>query len=477
MNVLFIYYDVNSSEPARYACGIGSLSSYIKKFGHTTDLVYFKSYSDLDSVYEKLDTQHFDIIAISATTSGFSTVNRMVLSIRNKYHEAFIILGGSHVSILPDSINEIEGVDGVCVGYGEEPLLRLLEKMKEGKSYLKTPNFWFKENGEVIKNDKLEFPRDWDPYFDFDRELFDKELFRLNKTPYYFSRGLLGNKVFEYICCRGCPYSCTFCAAPLIKTWGVGKGWINFPSPRRVIDKIKADVEKYNLTGVAFHDDVFTFNKRWFLEFARLYHKEINLPYACNSRVGVMEEEIADALIMSNCKLIITGIESGNDFIRLNVANRNISKEKIIESLGHLKNNDILIGINNMIGFPNETFDQFMDTIELNADVNPYRSNASVFYPYPGTSLFDYCVKNKLISIDNNGQIIERNETILRFADFPHEQIIRISKVFHLLVMYQRFINKVFGKNSILSLRYTEPLMSRVSQLFLSVYLVLRKYI
>ncbi len=46
MKVLFVYYDVNSSEPARYACGLGALSAYIKKHGHDTHLSYIKTEND-----------------------------------------------------------------------------------------------------------------------------------------------------------------------------------------------------------------------------------------------------------------------------------------------------------------------------------------------------------------------------------------------------------------------------------------------
>ncbi len=78
------------------------------------------------------------------------------------------------------------------------------------------------------------------------------------------------------------------------------------------------------MTGFAFHDDVFTFNKRWFLRFAELYTKELRLPYACNVRVGTFDGPIMEALVESNCKVVITGIESGNDYIRNKVANRKL---------------------------------------------------------------------------------------------------------------------------------------------------------
>ena len=54
MKVLFVYYDVNSSEPARYACGIGALSAYVKRHGHDTHLSYIKTEDDYEILKKKI---------------------------------------------------------------------------------------------------------------------------------------------------------------------------------------------------------------------------------------------------------------------------------------------------------------------------------------------------------------------------------------------------------------------------------------
>jgi radical SAM superfamily enzyme YgiQ (UPF0313 family) len=160
--------------------------------------------------------------------------------------------------------------------------------------------------------------------------------------------------------------------------------------------------------------------------------------------------------------MIITGIESGNDFIRKEVANRNVSSRKIFEALGRVQDAGIELAINNMIGFPGETFDQFMDTLNMNAVIGPKRANASIFYPYPGTQLYKTCIEKNLISEHKTGDLKERAQTILEFADFPKKQIERISFVFFPLVIYQRMVYKLFGLDSIFSIKYTEPIISRI---------------
>jgi len=475
VKVLFVYYDVNSSEPARYACGLGALSAYIKKYGHDTQLSYIKTEDDYGILKEKITEYKPDLIGISATTSGFLSVNDLSCYIKSIAPGTVLILGGSHVSITPDDIVSLKNVDGVCIGYGEKPLLQLITFMENGGDYFGTPNFWFRKNGNIVKNEKLPFPDSWDEYFDFDRELFFEELDRLNSNPYGFGRGLLGSRVFEYILCRACPFACDFCAAPLIRTWGTGKGWLGHPSPEAVVKKLKDDKERYQLTGFAFHDDVFTFNKRWFIEFAELYKKELRLPYACNLRVGTFDGPVLGALIESNCKMAIAGIESGNDYIRNKIANRRLSHDHIITSLTNLKESGISLYINNMIGFPEETFDQFVDTININAIIGPKRSNASVYYPYPGTKLYSKCIKDGIIEPHRIDVKEERFNTVLNLAGFPKKQIERIAPVFHLLVIYQRLVYKLFGLKSRLSIKHTEPVISFLSSIFLKMFFRTRK--
>jgi hypothetical protein len=54
VKTLFVYNDVNSSEPARYACGISSLSVYVKKFGRETLLAYVQTVNDCALFKEKI---------------------------------------------------------------------------------------------------------------------------------------------------------------------------------------------------------------------------------------------------------------------------------------------------------------------------------------------------------------------------------------------------------------------------------------
>ena len=58
-------------------------------------------------------------------------------------------------------------------------------------------------------------------------------------------------------------------------------------------------------------------------------------------------------------------LESGNDFIRNTVMNRNISKEMVVRSFGLAKKYGIEVSASVIIGLPFETEEMIKDTIRL----------------------------------------------------------------------------------------------------------------
>lgn len=212
--------------------------------------------------------------------------------------------------------------------------------------------------------------------------------------------------------------------------------------------------------------------KNGFLEWAELYKKELNLPYVCNLRVGTFDDEIIEKLVATNCTMAIVGIESGNEKVRNEIANRRMTNKKITSSLLKLKKAGINVYTNNMIGFPGETFEQFMDTLNINAIIAPKNANLSVFYPYPGTELYNKCVEEKIINLEET--VVERHKSILSLYGFPKKKIERIAESFYPLVRYQRLVIKWFGAESLFSVKYTEPVMSPILKVLLSVYRIFK---
>jgi radical SAM superfamily enzyme YgiQ (UPF0313 family) len=88
-----------------------------------------------------------------------------------------------------------------------------------------------------------------------------------------------------------------------------------------------------------------------------------------------------------------------------------------------------------MIGIPSGTIDDDLATLEFNIRCNPTYSWVSIYQPYPGTVLGDYCVKNGYYTGDYSDLASNFFDTsFLNFSEGYKEQLECLQKVFALCV-------------------------------------------
>ncbi|GAH28191.1 unnamed protein product, partial [marine sediment metagenome] len=97
-----------------------------------------------------------------------------------------------------------------------------------------------------------------------------------------------------------------------------------------VIDEIYTVTKKYQSDLVWLTDETFTMKKSRILDFCEKYNK-VNLPFAVETRVDTVNEEILKALKQAGCVLLCMGIESGVDRIRNGIYNKGVSREQIVK--------------------------------------------------------------------------------------------------------------------------------------------------
>lgn len=223
-----------------------------------------------------------------------------------------------------------------------------------------------------------------------DYELFNYET--LVDTTYFKRLVIMAN--------RGCPYNCTYCCNHTFRELYPNKNkYVRFRSVDKVINEIEYGLNKYPfLKEVRFFDDNLTLNKSWFRELAQKYRKMIGLPYSTNDRVNHINEEVVSLLKDSGCYFVEFGIESGNARIREETMKRGISEEQITNAFYLCRKHGIKTSAFNIIGVPGETFSTVLDTIKLNARVNPNWGYIFYFHPYVGTKLYQLVKEKGLLS-------------------------------------------------------------------------------
>jgi len=437
MNILFYYVDTESSSGLYTGLGIASLSGYLKKYNHITDLIYYRSKSDLEYGLKKIHDTSPTIIGFYSTSVGFNTVKDISYHIRKVYPHIYQIYGGIHTTLNPESIYDISTIDAICVGYGEVPMLRFVEKIENGSDNCNIEGLWIRPSQNqisiIVKNSAY-FP-DIPPveFLNFDYDIY------LNEFKRFTDYDLTSFKL-EVIFNRTCPFKCTFCSNQnLIKILG-NKNFI--PSPEESISFLEKTLYKFRINYIKIHDDIITMNNKWFRSFVSLYAEKIGIPFTCNLRAGTFNDEDIKLLKKANVAKVWIGLESGNEFIRNVIMNKNISNVQLRKSMEILKKNDLNVFTQNIIGVPFESPKRFIDTIKLNAELNPAHSYLSVFYPYPKTKLHKLCLHENIKFLKQSDDFKEREEAILDLPEFSPNKVHFYFKNFQKLINYQKRRNK-----------------------------------
>jgi radical SAM superfamily enzyme YgiQ (UPF0313 family) len=112
----------------------------------------------------------------------------------------------------------------------------------------------------------------------------------------------------------------------------------------------------------------------------------------------------------AGCTKVDIGIESGNQRV-LDLIKKDITLEQVRMAVRTLKRCGMFWSGFFMFGFPTETEEEVYDTLNFLHELKPDSANISIFTPYPGTSLYDMCVENGLIS------------NSLDYAQYSHQNV------------------------------------------------------
>ena len=147
-----------------------------------------------------------------------------------------------------------------------------------------------------------------------------------------------------------------------------------------------------------------------------LYRERIKIPFVCLLRCDVVTEDTMQDLAKGYCDIIQFGVESGNDYIRNVVMDRQMPRDTIVYAFKLARKYNVKTNALNVIGVPGETKEMLLDTVRLNTEIDPYTCGANIFYPYKGTPLGDKCFKEGLVNIKKYEDFSnERRESVLNY--------------------------------------------------------------
>lgn len=288
--------------------------------------------------YEK-----FDLVGISCMTG--TSIRGYEIADRFRASGAAVVLGGVHVSILPEEA-ACHG-DAIVTGFAEQTWQELLRDFIKGQMKKK-----YHARKANLKN--LPVPR---------RDL--------QKRMGY----MVPNTVFVT---RGCKGNCDFCSVP-----AAGFGWQTRPIGDVIEEIKKIKAKRFGISDVHLTQDP-DYAKELFKAMIPLKKTWGAL---ASTRIG-KDDELLDLMEKSGCSYLLIGFESFNPD-SLSSIHKSFNKvEQYKELIRKLHNRRIIIQGCFIFGFDSDDANCFSRTVDLVNDLKIDIPRYAVFTPYPGTRAF-----------------------------------------------------------------------------------------
>ena len=366
-----------------HACNdIGYAAAILRQHNYE---VFLRDYQTEKTSFEEVesDIKRFkpDIIVVSTTNATILTDIEFIARIKEFYFCEFIVKGAIFFNT---PINLLETLDLSNINYfigGEIDTVigDLVDSIINNKLLENIPGIIYKQNGVFKKTDFEKWCDNLDEIPFPARDLMKNELYPRPDT---------GEPMATIQVSRGCPAGCTYCLTPIISGKKVRK---------RSIDNIFAEIEecyyKYGIKNFFFKADTFTIDSEWASDLcdkiveSDLYGK---IEFTVNSRVKPLEYELLEKLKKAGCFMLAIGFESGCDET-LSKIKKGTTREDNLRAATLIKKAKLPLFGFFMIGFPWETRQDIIETLQFAFKINPDFIEIHIAMPYYGTELYEQC--------------------------------------------------------------------------------------
>ena len=313
-------------------------------------------------------------------------VAAILRAVRAVFPSVPIFVGGEHATATWEYLLEKCPQVTLCaLGEGEEAAVDIAAWITGQRSLDDIPGIAFRRHGLAHRTGPRRRMRDVDAIPRPAWHHFPLENY-LSKG---FGHGVNLGRSLPMLATRGCPYRCTFCSSPDMWTT---RYYVR--SVSSVVDEIADYVERYRISNIDFEDLTMFLDRDWILAFcAELERRDLRITFQLPSgtRSEALDAETLAALSRSGCRNLTYAPESGSPRT-LKTIKKKVHPERVLESMRIAKQVGVNLKANLMIGFPNETRRDLLQTIGfglraawMGVDDIPLFP----FSPYPGTSLYE----------------------------------------------------------------------------------------
>jgi len=339
-----------------------------------------------------------DIIGITVVfTHEWPAVVRLIDLIRARFSHASIVVGGEHVTSMPEFSLLTSKADIAVMGEGEETVIELVRALRGRNPLSEIAGIAYRDAGSVQVNPRRERQDNIDDIATPDWESFSPPTYHCNR----FVGGMYSSRMtVPILATRGCPYQCTYCSAP--NMWL--PRWIP-RDPVKVVDEIEAYVRRYGAGNFPFQDLTAIIQKDWIKRFCEeLLRRELDIQWQLptGTRSEAIDPEVARLLKASGMTSMAYAPESGSDKTR-RMIKKKMSAEKLFQSIDAAAGAGLNVAAFLVVGFPHDRPEHLAENLPFLDELARRGVNdigIAFYMALPGTELFHSLYDSGRIKVD-----------------------------------------------------------------------------
>lgn len=256
---------------------------------------------------------------------------------------------------------------------------------------------------------------------------------------------------------RGCSFNCMYCPYPV--TYGPWRG----RSPNKLVDEIEILAENYGINTIWFHDQTFSMNlKRTEALCDEIVTRGLDIHWATETRIDRLNPAILQKMRDSGCSRLEIGVETGDPYLLKTIGKRGLTTEKIERTVQAIKDKEIIVEANLLVGLPGESWTSIENTVKLMKRVKPDIVTAMVVTPYPGTPLFRMAEENGWL-LTKDWEKYTLFNPVLSYPEFTNKDIMDARRYLYRQLTIHGRMQKIVG--DLRNLKMTEAAKTAVSNI------------
>jgi p-methyltransferase len=355
-------------------------------------------------------------VAVSATFLSVEAIKEIIHFIRKNNKNVPIVIGSVFLLTKLDSKKQLkteyarlisDKVYIIIEEYGLDTFNLLLQRILARGKVENIPNLAYLDNGIIKYTERR------DVYYDMN-----------SNYPEWANLATIAKGIAFIRASQGCPFKCKFC------TYARASPKFRQRSVESIRDELR-EIRSVGIRNIAFTDDHFATNPKRITKICKMMLEEkFDFNWFAGIRARSISEDNARLLEETGCKVLLVGLESGDDRI-LKLMNKGTTTSSNMKCLETLDRHNITAYGSFMLGFPGETDETFNNTINWinSSPLKLYK--VFPFYLFPEAYIYDELEEHNISFFgDQYDSILWKTPTMdaIKASELLKEFILRVEK-------------------------------------------------